>query len=287
LFSLLFSMGVLLALLQPRARAWRGPMLIVLGALVGLAALTRGQGLLLLPIAVLTWRLGGLRWREALTSGAVAGAVTCIVIAPWIFRNERELGSPVIIATNFGPNVWYGNHEGATGRSVPVAPPQPERGDLTQPEYEVAASNLALREGLEYVVSHPIEEVRLAGTKVRAMYESDAAGLDWNSAYGSAPAFSFEKDRFLRKLANGYWFAALILAGAGLVASRRAMRSEAAVIPLIVGVWTLGHLAFFGDSRFHYPVVFAIALLSAQGALALHAAVWRAESSPRRGYVRA
>lgn len=287
LFTLLFSLGVLLTLLQARARSSSLLLLIALGALAGIAALTRGQGLLLLPIAVLTWRISGRRWRDALASAAVVAVVAGVVLAPWVIRNERELGSPVIIATNFGPNVWYGHHSGATGRSAPVPPPQPERGDLTQPEYEVAASNLALREALDYIVSHPTEEIRLAAAKVRAMYESDSTALDWNSGYGSSPAFSEEKDRFLRRLANGYWFAALILAGAGLVASRRLLHAEAAIVPLTVGIWTIGHLAFFGDARFHYPIVFAIALLSAQGALALHAAIWRAEASPRRGYARA
>ena len=54
---------------------------------------------------------------------------------------------------------------------------------MTQPEFEVKADNLALRIGLKYIRTHPSREVELALTKIRAMYESDATALDWNSGY--------------------------------------------------------------------------------------------------------
>ena len=62
-------------------------------------------------------------------------------------------------------------------------PPQASRAGLTQPEYEVKASNLALRKGLRSCSPTRRDEVRLAGIKVRAMYESDATALDWNAGY--------------------------------------------------------------------------------------------------------
>jgi len=279
LFTLLLATGILLIVLVPDAGPWRGTLLLALGAVTAAAALTRGQALLLLPLALAAWGMAGFRWRPAVAWVMLAAVVTAVVIAPWVVRNERKLGSPVIIATNLGPNLWIGNHHGATGRMrIPEAdPPLPDRTGLTQPEYEVAADRLALRKGLSYMLTHPGAEVRLAGAKVRALYESDATALDWNAAYQPGFYASQSVEDLLRDLANGFWFGALALAGVGLVALRSRLSGMTGLLPLTVLAWTATHLLFFGDPRFHYPIVFAIALLGARGALVLVEALRRPE----------
>ena len=286
LFTLLFTAGVLLIVLVPKASRGRGPQLVSLGIVTGLAALTRGQALLLLPLALLVWRVEARRWRPAIAWVMLAALATGVVIAPWVARNQRELGSPVIIATNFGPNVWIGNHADATGRmQIPESePPLPQRGDMTQPQFEAAADRLALRKGLGYALTHPVDEVRLAGAKIRAMYESDATALDWNSGYRPGFYDSSTEERWLRGAANGFWFVALALAGLGLVASRE---RAAGVLAVLVLLWTAGHVPFFGDARFHYPIVFAVALLAARGIVVLLEAVRRPQPSLSRRYARA
>jgi 4-amino-4-deoxy-L-arabinose transferase-like glycosyltransferase len=69
-----------------------------LGATIGLSALTRGEGLLFLPLLALpvAWR-GGLGRAFRLTA-AVAGAA--IVIAPWTARNWITFDRPVLLSTN-------------------------------------------------------------------------------------------------------------------------------------------------------------------------------------------
>ncbi|HYM15084.1 MAG TPA: glycosyltransferase family 39 protein [Dehalococcoidia bacterium] len=275
LFTFLFALGFLLIVLVPRAGAWRGTALLALGVVVGAAALTRGQALILLPLALAGWGMAGYRWRPAFAWVALAGVAAALVIAPWVVRNDHQLGSPVLISTNLGPNLWIGNHSDATGRmGIPEAdPPLPQRGTLTQPQYEVKADQLALRKGLSYMLSHPVNEVRLAGAKIRAMYESDATALDWNAAYRPDYYASPSVEHGLRNLANGVWFAAIALAAVGLVATRRQLGGLAGLLPLTVLAWTAAHVVFFGDARFHYPVVFAIAVLGARGVVELVAAL--------------
>ncbi len=286
LFTLLFTTAVLLIVLAPKASGGRGPLLMSFGIVTGFAALTRGQALLLLPVAFLAWRLDARRWRPAIAWVMLAALATGVVMAPWIARNQRELGSPVIIATNLGPNVWIGNHAGATGRMriAEPEPPLPERGEMTQPEFEVAADRLALRKGLGYAFTHPVDELRLAGAKVRAMYESDATALDWNSGYRQGFYDSSAEERWLRDAANGFWFVALALAGLGLIASRE---RAAGMLAALVVLWTAGHVPFFGDARFHYPIVFAVALLAARGIVVLLEAVRKPQPSLSRRYARA
>lgn len=289
LFTFLFALGVLLLVLAPDAGAWRGALLVAFGLVTGAAVLTRGQALVLLPVALAVWGLAGYRWKPAIAWTMLAAVVAGVCLAPWVARNQRELGSPVLLATNFGPNLWIGNHAGASGRMAiaEAEPPQPERGNLTQGEFEVAADKLALRRGLRYIVTHPTRELELAGTKVRAMYEADSTGLDWNSGYTRGYYSSQQTEDALRGIANSFWFGALVLAGVGLLASRMRLNGPLAVLPLLVLVWTATHLAFFGEPRFHYPIVFAFALLSARGLVVLFDAVRRPQPVPGGRYAAA
>ena len=287
LFTLLFTLAMLLLLIVPKVRTWRGPLVILFAAITVAAALTRGQALILLPLAPLAWRLCGMRWRRAIGWGILAAVVAGVLLAPWAVRNQRELGTPAIIATNVGGNLWLGNHAGSTGRMQTAQPlPLPSRAGLTQQQYEVKGDRMQLRNALSYMASHPADEVRLAGLKLRALYESDATGLDWNSAY-RRDFYHGNWGDWLRALADGFWFAALGFAGVGLLADRARLRGPLAVLPLTVLMWTAVHLVFFGDSRFHYPIVFIVALFAARGVLVLYAAVLRREPSLDRRYAAA
>jgi 4-amino-4-deoxy-L-arabinose transferase-like glycosyltransferase len=74
---------------------------LALGALIGLAALTRTEALLFLPLLLLpvAWRARPTpRGRGAL--GAVGLLACVVVIAPWLIRNEVAFGRFVLISTN-------------------------------------------------------------------------------------------------------------------------------------------------------------------------------------------
>lgn len=66
----------------------------VLGILIGLATLTRSEGLLLWPLLVsplvIRLRMQGLRL------GLVAALGCAVVLAPWVIRNAIALGQPVL-----------------------------------------------------------------------------------------------------------------------------------------------------------------------------------------------
>ena len=284
LFTALFSLGLLVILLAWKFPRSRPVLVILLGVVIAAAALTRGQALLLLALAPLAWWLGGVHWRRAIGWGMLAAVVTAVLIAPWVARNVRELHSPVIIATNVGGDLWLGSHAGASGRMNTDQPlPLPSRVGLTQTEYEVKGDQMARHAALEYISHHPLDELRLSGVKLRAMYEADSTALDWNSRYSDS-FYAGDSDGWLRGIANGFWFAALGVAGIGLIADRARLRGIVAILPATLLLWTVVHLVFFGDPRFHYPVVFIVALLAARGLVAMRALVSRRQPSFRRGY---
>ena len=78
------------------------------GALVALAALTRGEGLgliVLLGVPLAWWASDS--WRRRLVLLAAMAAAFLVVLAPWTIRNLSTFKDPVVISTN-SSGVWIG-----------------------------------------------------------------------------------------------------------------------------------------------------------------------------------
>jgi 4-amino-4-deoxy-L-arabinose transferase-like glycosyltransferase len=107
LYGLLIALVLLAAYrLRDEPSAWRA---VALGVAIGLAALTRPEALLLLPLLLVP------RWRWL----AVAGLATALVVLPWTIRNWSAFDRPVLISTNDGVTL-AGSNCGPTyhGRDV-------------------------------------------------------------------------------------------------------------------------------------------------------------------------
>lgn len=83
----------------------------LLGAGVGLAALTRGEGILLLPLIAVAvpLLLRGLAPRRRLALAGVAVAGTVLVVAPWTVRNLVRFDEPVLISVSGDEVIGYAN----------------------------------------------------------------------------------------------------------------------------------------------------------------------------------
>jgi 4-amino-4-deoxy-L-arabinose transferase-like glycosyltransferase len=98
-YGFLIAATLVCALAYLRApSAW---LAAALGALIALAALTRGEGLALLVLLALP-----LAWRRPRHLAAVAGAAV-VVLAPWTIRNAITFEKPFLISTN-GEAIWAG-----------------------------------------------------------------------------------------------------------------------------------------------------------------------------------
>jgi 4-amino-4-deoxy-L-arabinose transferase-like glycosyltransferase len=105
-YILLVSLVMLAAYGYLRAPSvWRG---LGLGALIALAALTRGEALALTVILVVPLVLRAVRgWPERVRALLVVAAAFVVVLTPWTVRNLLTFENPVLISTN-GDNVFVG-----------------------------------------------------------------------------------------------------------------------------------------------------------------------------------
>jgi 4-amino-4-deoxy-L-arabinose transferase-like glycosyltransferase len=252
------------ALERPTARRFA-----VLGALIALAALTRGEaiGLLVLLVAPLAWRVRS--WEK----GLVALAAFALVIAPWTVRNLTTFEEPVLISTNsygiwVGANcqeTYYGELVGSWVFSCYGKRP---KGDEVQESLEYR------RRGLDYARDHagrlPVVLAARAG-RLLDVYRPWSQGVFLASAEGRRPA--------AQRLGLIAWWvlAPLALLGA-LVLRRRRAPLVVLLAPCLLVL--LVALATYGSTRFRFAAEPAIVVLAA---VALEEALRRRGRRPAPG----
>jgi 4-amino-4-deoxy-L-arabinose transferase-like glycosyltransferase len=258
----LTALAVVLWQPWPAGRIPRGR-LLAFGALVGIAALTRPPGLLLVfALAAAAW-LGGAAPRRALGQAAIALAVALAVIAPWTVRNAVAMHSPILISANTGDDLCVGHNPDSTGAFLQTIycepPPLPSR-----PATEVRRYRWNTKEGLTYAVHHPWREVQLLGLRAK-----------WTFAKGDSDALdvveSYRDDRFidrglrnvLRLVADIWYYVVAALALVGLSAFLRRRDPRRLMIPLSIVALLLSTEVFFGGDRFHVPSLPLVALMAA------------------------
>jgi 4-amino-4-deoxy-L-arabinose transferase-like glycosyltransferase len=225
---------------------------VVLGALVALTALTRGEALLLLPLVLIpvVWRRGAWR-RDGVRAALIALVAFLVVLTPWTARNWIVFNRPVAIATNSGTAVagancavTYASGDHLGGWYPPCIKEHPGKNEA---EHHAEA----LRDGVRYAGDHlgrlPVVLAARLG-RVWSVYKP----------------FAIPEGRSVRVQKVGVlaFFVLVPLAAAGLLLLRR--RGEVTWIllaPFIIVAVTA--LTTYGNLRFREPAEIAVVVLAA------------------------
>jgi 4-amino-4-deoxy-L-arabinose transferase-like glycosyltransferase len=225
---------------------------IALGALLALAALTRGEALALLVLLVipLFWR----QWRPL----ALTFAAFLVVLAPWTIRNLATFEEPVLISNNAN-GIWIGANC-----------PETYAGDLkgywrfqcyTEEREGEDESEFFLRQreqGLEYMRDNA---ERLPGVMVarfrRLLDVYDTGQSEFINAAEGRPV------RPTRWGIYAFWiFGPLAVAGA-IVLGRRGDRHALLILLAPVAMVVAVALATYGTTRFRFAAEPSVCVLAA------------------------
>lgn len=264
-------MASLWLLIEAEARG-RLLLLVLAGAVIGFAALVRGQAVLLPLVALPFW------WRTLAGSGtrsivarrvllrlAIVAVPALIVIAPWTARNYVESKSLVFISSNAGVDFYIGNSAGANGGGRKVDELVFRYPQLRGPRAEARVNADGFREGLSYAVHHPARDVTLAARKIVHLYATDGEAVRWTDGHGARRVMPPRLRRALITLSDVWYWAMLVLAAAGVAAWLSIRHPVRLLLVCLVAYWTLVYVAFFGDPRFHAPIMPVLALWAAAG----------------------
>jgi hypothetical protein len=296
---ILLSLGLILAAI-PRPREGRAGILraAILGAGIGVLALTRAEGILLGASIAVVWLAPFLRApsrRRMIVPAAVAIGLV-LSLAPWTIRNAVRLTEwnartgravgielPTFVPlTAYGPlNFALANNDSATGefqRRILTSRSETAVLDLRDPQhsrYFLHGTN----EGLRWIAANPGRFVSLAFRKlaitVRAL---DLGWLPWDVPLGRTGT-RLPVDLF-HPAAAGLWLAQLLLAVAGAMTLLRTRGNGRLLLLLCLPVATvfMASVLFFGYVRLGMtaaPSIFALEGIAIAAMAARLPAGWR------------
>jgi len=225
-----------------------------LGAVVALAALTRSEALLLVPLLVvpIAWRARP-DWRGRATLIVTACVACALVLAPWTIRNWSAFDRPVPISTQDGSvlagancaTTYYGELLGHWDFSC-ISP--------TRRENEAVQSEIWRDEGLDYAKEHAGRLPVVVAVRLLKGWELYQPREQVQFAEGR------QKDVQRAGILVYYVLAALALYGAVLL--RR--RGETLWILLAPAVLvSIASVTGYGFSRLRHAAEFSIVVLAA------------------------
>ena len=267
LYALLVT-GSLLAIHVAMTRPTRPVHLVLLGLLLGAAALTRSEALLLVPVAavLVAWRPGRPSGRQVAQTLALVGAGALVVTGAWAVRSSLALHSFVPTSTNAGTllagancDPVYGGEQKGLWRLDCVR--AVDTGDV---EFDEAARYRRWTSaGWRYAADHAAEVPGVAAVRVLRTW-----GL-WDAEDQVAWETFEGLDRSFHRFAHRIHVVMLVLAVAGFVVLRRRPREVVLLLTPVVASVLVSALSA-GNTRFRAgadPVLIVAAAVAVDAAI--------------------
>jgi 4-amino-4-deoxy-L-arabinose transferase-like glycosyltransferase len=233
----------------------------LLGALIGLAALTRTTVLALAPIGLLWLR----HYRKLQLLSVGAAALVCaalIVFAPWSIRDSLLLGQPVVLSSESPEWFWRGNNQNATGSSwtahgrTMLEAADPAFRTRIEGANEAQRMTLYRDAALAFWRAEPAQAVRLYFAKLFAFWwASPSTGMlypgIWVATY------------------NAYYLAIAACSLLGLVVGLRSERARPGVLLILTTLVlvSLTQSVFYVEGRHRWEVEPLMLVLAGAGLL--------------------
>ena len=240
----------------PDVDGYSVPRLAVAGTLLGLSALVRPFSLpVLAAVLVGVWCQQG--WRTALRTTAVVAVPVVLVLAPWVARNQRELGTTAL-STNMGDTLCLDHRVGALGYFTFAAECFQGFDGVAPADLERVRNRENTSRALTFIREHPGDELHLIPIRAWHMIEHDHDGLLGVESGGANPFLPDGLRTALRLTSDWWYWITLGLAVFAVPAFFRRTRPQLGD-RVIVGLTTLVLLAIplelYGYTRFHLPVL--------------------------------
>lgn len=245
---------------------WKG--LLGAGLVLGFAALTRGNGLLIWGFGLIALPLHFWWRRRDDSSRGISKLVPIgktvpfligflIVTGPWIVRNRAVTGHWVAIATSGGFNMWIGHHPGSSGIYLRSTRPGFPAG-----AGEVAMSRYGAERSLEYWSNAPLENLKTSARSIIEILKVDNGALGLIFHETESPSEQLIATLWI--LFNSVYYSLWFLAALWLLAKllgRWPSDSRPGVLALTAIVYLATYVPFIGWSRYKVPVLpFLVAL---------------------------
>jgi 4-amino-4-deoxy-L-arabinose transferase-like glycosyltransferase len=245
-------------------RFWRRPSLSVaagFGAAVGIAALVHPETILLGPLVGIPLALGasGLAWRQRVGRLAVMGAVSVLVISPWVARNFATFDNRVYLSNGIDETLLVSNcdstYHGELMGSWDMRCIIEHENDVVSRDQSVVFAHYR-KLALDYMRDHKRQVPKVVAVRL---------GRGWN-VYRPFQMVHFDvlegRELLVNRLGLFTFWILLPLAAGGVVVLRRRRIPSYPLLALAVTV-SVGMAMTFGNTRYRAAAEVALALLAA------------------------
>lgn len=239
--------------------------LLLAGVIWGIAGYVRPV-ILLVPVALALVDLahGPRRLVTTALEAAIAILLISLVALPWTMRNDRVLGAPVMVSTNFGPNLWMGNNPDSHGGYMPLPAEVASMSEIERAEYLKDKAK-------QFMAEQPLAALKLMAVKLVKLNNRETIGVVWN---GDAlePRIGKTGMTLLKLIATGYWYLVFLggFAGIAVLVARGGWITALFTPPVALwGYFTSLHAVVVAEDRYHMPSSAFIAMLAAVALVAL------------------
>ena len=269
----LLFLGVVLLLPYISNKGKKPPRrLIIAGLVFGLATLVKMQTLLLPAFLLLLFpqfSREGQSLVNRLKRIGVLYAVMIAILSPWVIRNY-VLYDDIVLSNNDGLNLYIGNGPEASGTWVAI--PWFPVDNNTQDEYNL--NQLARREAISYIRTHPLQTLILVPEKLVSLF-NHGDGVFWNIiSTGDKSILTRRVLRRIDQVNTIYEIVIFVLLVVSLLFGcwKRLRLGKGHGWPLlgiVVILYFIGiYLVYYGAARYHFPIIpwvmmYCAALLSA------------------------
>jgi len=259
----LVLVAILFTVLSLHDRQWQSkPLVVLLGVLTGAAALLSPALLPAVAFLLAAEFLPRGVPRIQLLRAAPLFLIPCVLlVGPWIVRNRVVMGGWVALRSDFGMQLWLGNHPGSNGKSFDLSwdnrdsfiyrnNPYLSRTELLELKEvgELEYMRAKQRQGVAWISENPTEFASLCLQRFRLFWFPPTDLWD-----GTAPRMNVLK---------AIWYSLFTLGMFGemvfLCLTRHATRW---LWPAVLLGPTLAYMVTHVDARYRYPVFALSALL--------------------------
>ncbi len=236
--------------------------LVASGVLIGWTSLARSI-FVLLPVTWLIWAFIqkiAPRRIAAATLWLAVGMVAALL--PWTARNFVVFGRFIPLSSNSGGMLLYNFNpafqgRGLLGSQIPGLAELHAQG-LDESELDVASRSLAF----EFIRENPLRVLQMAPLKLFYLYRDDVSGVSWADRNPQQPLPAIVR-MGLKLVAQAYYMALMLLALIALFSFRKLPRDGRWIYVLLPILYqTFFHTLFFGDDRYHLPILPLLAIFA-------------------------
>ncbi len=269
-----------LCLTLPRERWWS---FATVGVVIGVAAETRAEGLLLALLPIAIW------WRPSLRQLAALGAGMVLVVGAWTTRNAVEMDAFVPVSTNGAQTFWSGHNPTANGGPTYAIGEQGvvARAGSSPRRKEIDDQRELREEAVDWMLAHPLDEALLVPQKLGWLLRGDSTALfQWVQPGGldEPDAVSNDVAVPLGNVADLFFYGLLALTLLAALAAWRARplpASQRALWLLLAVALVLYGFVLYGNYRYRMPLEPVMILLVAPAlARSILRSQWMSAPSP-------